>query len=78
MWVYSITKECEKRLLNVNRNTIVAPCGAENPLFSRVRSSQRDNSKTIKEISRTLESPVFSGVFFMLGFSEIVVKSAEF
>ena len=41
-------------------------------------SSPRDNSKTIKEVSKTLESPVFSRVFFIFVFSEIVVKSAEF
>ena len=43
-----------------------------------LHSSPRDNYKTIKKISRTLESPVFSRVFFMYAFSGIVEKSAEF
>ncbi len=43
-----------------------------------LHSSQRDNYSTIKEIGKTLESPVFSGVFFMSVFSGIVIKSAEF
>ncbi len=42
------------------------------------RSSPRDNYKKIKEISKTLESSVFSRVFSISAFSEIVVKSAEF
>lgn len=42
------------------------------------RSSLRDSYKKNNEISKTLESPVFSRVFFNLKFSGIVVKSAEF
>ncbi len=41
-------------------------------------SSLRDNYKQNKRFFKTLESPVFSGVFFTPAFSEIVVKSAEF
>lgn len=43
-----------------------------------LRSLVRDNCKTIKEIDKTLECSVFSRVFFMFVFSEIVVKSVEF
>lgn len=38
-----------------------------------LRSSASDNSKQNNEISKTLESPVFSRVFFMLVFSGIFV-----
>jgi len=38
----------------------------------------QDNYKQNKRFSETLESPVFSRVFFMSAFSEIVVKSVEF
>ena len=39
---------------------------------------QQANYRQNNEISETLESPVFSRVFFNLKFSKIVVKSAEF
>jgi hypothetical protein len=41
-------------------------------------SSANDSFKTIKENDKTLESPVFSRVFFLLAFSGIVIKSTEF
>ena len=42
----------------------------------RARNYPRDNYKQNNDIGRTLESPVFSRVFFNLKFSVIVVKSA--
>jgi hypothetical protein len=42
-----------------------------------LRSSARDNNKTIKEIGKTLENPVFSRVFFILALSECLFLSGK-
>ena len=60
----------EKQLKN-SRSTV-------SKLHVVLRSSPRDNFKTNKRFYKTLENPVFSRVFFIYVFSEIVVKSAEF
>lgn len=65
-------------------NTYATP-STTNPLFpgfSRYQNvsfgSQRDSSKQNKEFIQTLESTVFSRVFFMSAFLKIFEKSAKF
>ena len=60
----------EKQLKN-SRNMV-------SKLLVERHSSANDSFKTIKENDKTLESPVFSRVFFLLAFSGIVIKSTEF
>ena len=57
-------RKCEKARNIKEKRTIEMFNTVSRRLVARL-SSARDNFSTIKEISKTLENPVFSRVFFM-------------
>lgn len=62
----------------VRRVKHYATFDVRNPLFSSSQNVNKDNFKQNKKFYETLEIPVFSRVFFMFVFPQIVVKTAEF